>query len=444
MAGANELTAADRLLKLARSRLPQTGRFLVALSGGADSAAIAWALKEIVGSDRVRALHVHHGQPASDRLAIAAANVAKKLNIDFDRVDVEVPLGASFEGQARMVRLRAIEEAKFVGEYVVTAHHEGDAAETVFTNLLRGAGATGLAGIAPQRGQWIRPVLDLPSEIVRGAAIELGLPFIDDPANQDLRYTRNVIRMEVIPWLEKRLGVPVSQVVRRSAASLASDDTLLDCLASEVKLSEDLGAVLIPAPVLSTLPNAIAARVVRRALRLAHPPYPGSQKDVGSVLDVAAGRFGCMRLSGGYTAAREGPLVAVYLDLPAVPEPLGLQIGMEVVFGSWRLSMEAPAVSQKVLLGRSTVQALRGVFAPEAVVRASQKGERIDLVTGSKPVREAMSEAGIPVRLRSVWPVVAVGAKIAWVAGARLAGWACVTRGEGEDLVELSIERIRE
>ena len=66
-------------------------------------------------------------------------------------------------------------------------------------------------------------------------------------------------------------------------------------------------------------------------------------------------------------------------------------------------------------------------------------GERIDLRSGSKLVRDAMREAGVPVRLRSAWPIVAVGGKIAWVAGARVAGWARL-ESAGEPAIELSME----
>jgi tRNA(Ile)-lysidine synthetase-like protein len=90
-------------------------------------------------------------------------------------------------------------------------------------------------------------------------------------------------------------------------------------------------------------------------------------------------------------------------------------------------------------LGRYRVVARAATVSDDAVVRSAAEGERIDIETGTKPVREAMAEAGVPVRLRSAWPVVAVGGKIAWVAGARIAEWARIALLE-EPAVALSME----
>jgi tRNA(Ile)-lysidine synthetase-like protein len=74
-------------------------------------------------------------------------------------------------------------------------------------------------------------------------------------------------------------------------------------------------------------------------------------------------------------------------------------------------------------------------------VRAAEKGERLEIEGGSKLVRDAMSETGIPRRLRSEWPVVARDGRIAWIAGSRLAPWAKADPGT-PDAMTLRMERI--
>ena len=439
MAGAGRLTrAADFVLDAVRGRLPE-GRFAVALSGGADSAVVAWAVAEIAGADKVRALHVHHGLDASADLAAAAASVADSLGIGFGRIDVEVPEGASFEGQARDVRLAALAAAARPEEWLVTGHHADDSAETVLANLLRGAGATGLSGIRRTRGRWIRPLLDLERSRIRAAASELRLPYADDPANADTRHRRNVIRSEVLPWLEERLEIPVRVVIGRSADSLAFDDEELNVQAAVVPIGSSAGAVTVPAAVLSTLPGAVAARAAREALRRAHPPYPGNAADVAAVLRVAGGLASRESLSGGFHAVRERALVALYDEEPAPTKPQRLAVGATVEFGFWKVTASAALAVGPRVLGRFRVLVRAPVLAEEALVRPANPGERISLHSGSKLVRDAMGEAGVPVRLRSAWPVVAVGGKIAWVAGARVAEWARVGTA-GEPAVELSME----
>ena len=417
------------------------GTYAVAVSGGADSAVVAWALAEVAGRHAIRGLHVHHNQDASNALAIAAQAVADHIGITLERLDVVVPAeGSSFEGKAREVRLGAIESASRNDEWLVTGHHAGDSAETVLANLLRGAGATGLSGIRPTRDRWLRPLIEVDADTVRAAAEELAVPFLDDPANSDLRHRRNVIRTEVMPWLAERLDVPIAAVVKRSADALAADDDLLEESAAAVPVRDGFGAITLPATVLTTVPEPIAARVARRALRQAHPPYPGSASDVAGLLAVAAGTANHANLAGEFHAVREGALVAVYQGPSEQPVPQPIGPGVSVTFGPWQVAMSAAEISRPPRVGRSRVVVRAGEWSDGAEVRSAIDGERVALAGGSKAVRDAMAEAGIPPRLRSAWPVVAVGGKIAWVAGGRIAEWARVDRVVDAPGHELSIE----
>lgn len=416
----SELTA--RLLGDALRHVP-SGRCAVAVSGGADSALAAWLAVEANAAGDVVAIHVHHGQPASDDLAGAARAVADSLGIDLRRVDIEVPAGASFEGRAREVRLSSIERLADDVDWIITGHHADDSAETTLANMFRGAGATGLAGIAPVRDKWVRPLLPFRRRDLRSAAEELGLPFADDPSNEDPGHRRNVMRREVLPWLEERLELPVAAVIGRSARLLAADDMELQRAADSVSISVGYGAVSVPAVVLTVLPPAVATRVVRRLVRTAHPPYAGTAADVESVLEVASGGPPRM-LSGSLHVEREGPMVTVFEREPAPLDPRPIQLGSSTDARWWRLSACVNTGRLPPLIGRTRVAASVPALEGELIVRSAATGERIDLGGGSKAVREAMREGGIPRRLRSAWPILAVDGKIAWVAGARLADWA--------------------
>ena len=440
MAGASGLTASDAVLDAVRRALPSDGSFLVALSGGPDSAVVAWAVESLFGPERTRGVHVHHGQPASDDLHVAALAVAAELEIGLQRVDVVVPDGASFEARAREVRLAALEDAARPGEWIVAGHHAWDSVETVLTNLLRGAGATGLSGIASARGRWLRPLIEVEADLVRTTANELGLPYMEDPANRDSRHRRNLIRSEVVPWLSERFDLPVGRVVLRSARALAEDDRSLETIAAAVPIADEAGTITVPGVVLTTVPRAVAARVARRALRRAHPPYPGTAEEVDAVLGVAAGSAPRRGLTGGLTVEREGALVVIYDTVPAAASPVTMVPGERVAFGRWRVAAGEIGTITRPSVGRSRVRILASVFDDEVAVRVPDEGERIGLADGTKLVRDAMAEGGIPVRLRSAWPVVAAGAKIAWVAGVRAAGWAVARRGTTGPSVELSIE----
>jgi tRNA(Ile)-lysidine synthase len=418
------------------------GSAVVALSGGADSAVAAWALVQLHGPDAVRAVHVHHGFADSDTLAAAARDVAAALGVSLAIVTVDVPAGASQEGQARAVRLAALESSTAADEWLVTGHHGDDAVETVIGNLLRGAGASGLSGMASRRGRWVRPLLGVARSQVRLVAAQLELPFVDDPANDDRRHRRNVIRHDVVPLLDAQFpGHDLRAAVGRSAAALASDDAVLDEAAAVVPIHIDGDAVLVPAALISTAAPAVAARIVRRALRVAHPPYPGSSADVAGVRAVACGSSTRTGLTGGWFAEREGAMVAIYANEPDAPDPVTVAIGESAVCGDvvFESRLVAPPSGPRPI-GRWRVRLGGNAIGAEMQIRVAQRGERIDLGGGSKLVRDAMAEVGIPRRLRAAWPVVAAHGRIAWLTGARIAAWA---RPEvaGGALIELSARR---
>ncbi len=166
-------------------------------------------------------------------MVVAARAVAGRLAIPLRVVPVQP---TATETAARAVRLEVLQR-EAAEEPVVTGHHAGDVAETVLANLLRGAGATGLSGIPAERPPFVRPLLAVRAGDVRRAAVELDLPFADDPANADPGHHRNVIRHVVLPGLEAGAPGP-TDALARSASSSGADDAVLDRLAASAPLRE--------------------------------------------------------------------------------------------------------------------------------------------------------------------------------------------------------------
>jgi tRNA(Ile)-lysidine synthase len=419
------MDATDRVLEAVRSALP-AGRFLVALSGGADSAVAAWACLEVAGRDAVRLVHVDHGLAGSEMMRAAANLVADTLDCSLRVVAVQLPAGRAEETHGRIARLAALDQIGDVDEWIVTGHQGDDAAETVFGNLLRGAGSLGLSGIGERRDQYVRPLLGVPAATVRDAADQLRLPYRDDPANLDLRHRRNVLRHRLLPKIEEELGRNVRGALQRTARILGADDAYLEREAEAVPVRIDCGAVLLPAPLVTSLPRPLASRAIRRAIRMVRPPYPGSAAEVASVLDVAS-NGGRQQLLSGWFAVREGVEVAIVpsLDLDAVDE-MQMAIPGSVHFGHGH-QIEAHAragLPGSVMLRRDRAWLDRSKLGDYVVVRCASPGERIDLGDGSKTVRDALAEADVPVRHRSTWPVVVDRGRIAWVPGVRVCAWA--------------------
>lgn len=244
---------------------------LVACSGGADSLALA-AAASIVGSRTgaaVRAVVVDHGlQPGSADVAATVAGTLSGLGlaVAVRRVAVHDD-GLGPEAAARGVRYAALEAAAQEGEIVLLGHTLDDQAESVLLGLARGSGTRSLAGMAPVRGRFVRPLLAVRSETTRLACAELGLQPWADPHNTDDRFARVRVRRRVLPVLEAELGPGVAEALARSAGLARADADLLDELARRELAGHGEGG--LDCARLAGLPPALLGRVVRDWLRVA-------------------------------------------------------------------------------------------------------------------------------------------------------------------------------
>ncbi|MDJ0925285.1 MAG: tRNA lysidine(34) synthetase TilS [Acidimicrobiia bacterium] len=420
MAVSGGLTALAEAVTAAVERL-EPGPVVVALSGGPDSAVAAWACTQAKGTDSVRAVHIDHGWDASAAMLAAAQAVADRLAIEMKIVQVTLPSGPSPEGIAREARLSALVDAAG-SDRIVTGHHADDVAETVVGNLLRGAGVTGLAGIPADRGPFVRPLLSFRRSDLRQLGEYLELPFTDDPANEDRTLRRNLIRHELLPELDRHIQGELVSLLGRTASHMAAIDAYLDLITPHLGATADESAILVPTAPLVTAPNALAVRMVRSVLRRINPPYPGTSREVAAVLGVARGETSRVDLSSGWVAVGEGPHVAIYRPEPADPPPqTALPVPGRVRFGNHVIAARLVESGYKAHMSHDRA---RVAVADDLVVRAAAPGDRITLASGSKTVADAFNESAIPQRKRPAWPLVVRHARIVWIAGVRVAGWA--------------------
>ncbi|MGB3413797.1 MAG: tRNA lysidine(34) synthetase TilS, partial [Microbacteriaceae bacterium] len=197
--------------------------FLLGLSGGADSLALAAALAfeapraGFLGG----AIIVDHGlQEASAEVATRAADQARKLGLDpVMIVRVEVGEDGGPEAAARSARYGAFEQAlaETGARRILLAHTLDDQAETVLLGLARGSGAGSLQGMAKDTGKFFRPILGIRRAETLKSCADAGLTPWHDPHNSDERYTRVRVRQQVLPLLESELGPGVAEALARTA-----------------------------------------------------------------------------------------------------------------------------------------------------------------------------------------------------------------------------------
>ena len=279
-------------------RLPEAP-LIVALSGGADSAALAYLASQ--AGAKTSALHVDHQLPGSAMMQKAAQDIAAQLELPIEIAVVSLPGGPSPEGRAREARYRVFESSDLA---LLTAHTRDDNAETILINLIRGAGPSGLTGIPEHRPPHIyRPMLAIGREATREIAALAGLAFIDDPMNADVTLARNRIRRHLLPLL-REMNPQVVESLARAADTIGRDTAFLDALASPYGAGGS-----IPVSVLATLPRPVADRVLVGLLE-SHEIGPTSDR-VDRLWSVAKGESERQELAGGRSAARRGPLLTI-------------------------------------------------------------------------------------------------------------------------------------
>ena len=291
-----------------RLKLPD-GPLVVALSGGADSATLG--LLCIQQERQVSAVHINHGLPSSSIMEHAAAAVAGTLDLPLEVRVVAVPEGPSPEGQARKVRYAAIETAITSEDRLLTGHTRDDNVETVLLNLIRGTGSRGLGGIPYHRPQNIfRPVLDVTRSETREISTLAGLPFADDPMNEDFELTRNVVRSQVIPELSV-MNPRLSESIARMAASIASDNNYLDQMATDVGSVHSQESVGVAVGDLFAIANPLADRVLKSMLSETIGTDNVSAENVRKLWSVASGGTKSQQLGSNFVVTRRGPLLVI-------------------------------------------------------------------------------------------------------------------------------------
>ncbi|WP_163438944.1 tRNA lysidine(34) synthetase TilS [Fibrobacter succinogenes] len=198
-------------------------RLLLAVSGGLDSICLVHYFicnKERLGIEWLGIAHVHHGLRVgtADRDAAFVEAFAKAHDIPFflKKLDGEALKNAegSLEENARDARYNALQEAAENCNAIVTAHHAGDQAETMYMRLRRGTTLAGLKGIQEVRDNIYRPFLNVTRAELLAYARENNLEWCEDESNSDVKFARNKVRHEFLPQLEKECPGAAMQLCR--------------------------------------------------------------------------------------------------------------------------------------------------------------------------------------------------------------------------------------
>jgi tRNA(Ile)-lysidine synthase len=424
-------------------------RVLAAVSGGPDSVALLDVLDELRISLElvVTVAHIHHGlRPEADADADFVLRLCAQRGLPghVERVTVKrAPPWNGLEAESRRARQAALEQAaRAVGATrIATGHTADDQAETVLMRLLQGAGPRGLGGIPPVRGLLIRPLIDTRRVEIMDHLRDRGLAWVEDASNRDVRFLRNRIRHDLLPFMAELTGASMVESLCRSAA--AARAVVADL---EARARADLGRLAIREPVGFTLDAAaleagsleVGAEILRQAAAAQGETRPlrgPAQRAIRALLGGSPRRR-VVRL-GGLVAERSGRRLRVGpATLPALaprawapPGELHLpEIGRRLTAAlvergrDYAVPREPGRVAfdAEVLPSTLTIRGRRGgdVFSPFVAASAPAAPRRL---------KSFLIDAGVPRWQRSRTPLVEAGGQIIWVAGVRRGCGAPVT-----------------
>jgi tRNA(Ile)-lysidine synthase len=360
---------------------------LVAVSGGRDSVALLHLAHQI--GLRVAVAHLDHGiREDSDEDAAFVRDLCLSLSVPFHTDRVNVPdlakkRGWGLEETARKLRYafltRTAQELK--SSAILTAHTQNDNAETIVMQLLRGTARA--TGIPARRDRILRPLLGTARAELEAFLVECNLPWRDDPTNQDTHYTRNWVRLEVLPLLETRYPAAIQSLARYTDIS-TDEDALLEEFAG-----------LVPSwASWRDQPKPMQRRLIRRLLEAArvrtdHDHIEALREALG---DAAAPVR--VSLPEDHTGLVQDGRVYVFDDADELKSAAPSGVNLEPHGPSDDLDFSAFPASQ---------------------ARFWRPGDRIRLSGGTRKVSDVFSDRRVPRELRPRVPVVAQDQDVFWI-----------------------------
>lgn len=283
---------------------------IVAVSGGADSLALAYALSLEAPKFAIQ-LHAvtidHQLQSVSGVQALEVVAQMKILGIQTTIEKVSVDITEGLEASARKARYAALDSIgrKLNAVAIFLGHTRDDQAESVLLGLARGSGTRSLSGMAAVNGKYFRPLLSITREQTVSTCQESDLIPWTDPHNSDLNFARVRVRLQAMPILEETIGPGISEALARTAELLRQDADALDAWAEREIRQVDLSD--LSCDYLADLPRAIRSRIIRAAIYAAGAPSGSISADhVGSIeaLVTAWSGQGAAHLPGGVKVER--------------------------------------------------------------------------------------------------------------------------------------------
>lgn len=411
---------------------------IVGVSGGADSICLLHILKTLQKEYdmKLTVAHVNHGvrQEAKED-AKFVESICKKWGIPYQEHNCNIVALAkeqkcSEEVVGRNERYGFFEKVRrtYNGDRIAVAHTMNDQAETMLMRLVRGSGITGLGAMEAKRGFIIRPILTISREDVETYCQQNGLAFKEDATNKMDIYTRNKLRLNVLPILKKEFNPNVIEVISQAATQLQETEDYLDIQtkkAYEQVVTEYKTGYSIYINDFLSFHSVIQSRIIRMTIE----KHMGSLKDINyqnieDVLSLANKQSGkSIHIGKDSIAIREYGYIRIIKQTNSPDFRCNLKLGTNklVEFNKKvELILEDNSENKQRYKNSYTKNIDYDKISGSLQVRNRQAGDRISLKNGSKKLKDFFIDEKIPKTCRDNIILIADGSNIIWIVGYRL------------------------
>jgi tRNA(Ile)-lysidine synthase len=422
-------------------------RIVMAVSGGPDSVALLHALKRLQGDSpdlvyELTAAHLNHRLRASeserDERFVRALCDRLEVPLAVERAQELRGVRSNLEERARELRYEFLNRVadRLGAVFIATAHQADDQSETVMLRLLRGSGAAGLGAIAPRGpGRLIRPFLDVTRKDVIDYLQAIGADYVTDSSNSSAVHLRNRMRTDLLPMLEREYAPGFGgRLVELAREMRELDDFIVEQARCELARRRAVPSRLNLAGFGEIYP-ALASAVLREFLRETLGGLRHIRRvQIETLLRVCTkrgARGSAVVLPGGWTFRREHemgilrrginePAAAGNFAVDLCSEGTTIVESVGLVFSARIIDLSQPGAGRSSWKAASAQEAhFDAEAAGQLTARSFVRGDRIGLFGGGgrRKVHDVFIDGKLPIALRSRWPIVTSGGKIAWIPG---------------------------
>lgn len=419
-------------------------KIIVGVSGGPDSMCLLHILNTLRNTYFIDivAAHLNHGLRGkdADEDEEYVKKFCEKNNIEFysKRVNIDElsnTWGISSEMAGREARYSFFQELfrKLDANKIAIAHNANDQCETILMRIIRGTGLEGLEGIKPVRdGIYIRPLIKITRDEIEDYCDKNNINPRIDKTNLENIYSRNKVRLELIPYIKENFNSHIIEVVNRLGENIKVDNDFM-----EKKSKEFFGKYCIVAPnkvkIKSEAFNehkALLSRMIRKAFEVVKGNLVNLERvHVEYVISLQGGNTGKeIELPGGIRALNNyGEIILRKEDKNQIKRDLGIyQIDLNEKNKIGKFNIETSILDKK-FVEKVKENSLEQYFDYQKIngnisLRYRKEGDKFQPLgmKGTKKLKDIFIDLKIPKELRDDIPIICIGEEIAWIVGYRI------------------------